>query len=67
MKTFKIIFSIAALVGMIACSSNRKKTTETAAAPAPIMAEPQLSPPPAPSQPAYTLADLGASSAGRSK
>lgn len=64
MKTFKIILAISTLAGIIACSSTRKQTTEVAATPPPPATEPQISPPPAPT---YTVADLGASSAGRSK
>lgn len=70
MKTFKIILAIATLAGIAACSSTREKTTErevAVAPPPPAATEPQLSPAPTSVRPSYTVANLGASSAGRSK
>ena len=66
MKILKIALTLATLTGMMAfsaCSSNRTKTTEAAA---PIQTE-QTTVAAVPPPPTYTVANLGASTAGRSR
>ena len=67
MKNLKIALTLATLTGMLAfsaCSSNRTKTTEAETV-TPVQTEPVVAAVPSP--PTYTVANLGASTAGRSR